>query len=102
PSARSVISARSLHDALPIYNLIENDYPKMVEAFGDQFQLIFVNVTTEDGRALAQAAYEAYGIPSDQRYVPMMFIGEHVLVGGYEDRKSTRLNSSHVKHSYAV
>lgn len=45
------------------HNFIENDYPKMVEAFGDQFQLIFVNVTTEDGRALAQAAYEAYGIP---------------------------------------
>jgi len=66
------------------HNFIENDYPKMVEAFGDQFQLIFVNVTTEDGRALAQAAYEAYGIPPDQRYVPMMFIGEHVLVGGYE------------------
>lgn len=66
------------------HNFIENDYPKMVEAFGDRFQLIFVNVTTEDGQALAQAAYDAYGIPLDQRFVPMMFIGEHVLVGGYE------------------
>src|SRR5690606_18935681 len=35
------------------HNFIENDYPKMVEAFGDRFQLIFVNVTTEDGQALA-------------------------------------------------
>lgn len=63
---------------------IENDYPLMKEEFGDQFQLLFINVLTEGGRALALELYAAYGIPEDQRYVPMMLMGEHVLVGGVE------------------
>ncbi len=63
---------------------IENDYPLMKEEFGEQFQLLFVNVLSEGGRALAVELYEAYGIPEDQRYVPMMLMGEHVLVGGVE------------------
>lgn len=66
------------------HDFIENEYPKMVEEFGDQFQLVFINVMTEGGQALASAAYETYGIPSGQRYVPMMFIGDNILVGGIE------------------
>lgn len=64
------------------HDFIQDEWPLMHEEFGDQFVLLFVNVLDENGRNLAMSAYEAYGIPGDQRYVPMMLIGEHVLVGG--------------------
>ncbi len=60
---------------------IESEWPSMHEEFGDQFLLLFVNVASQGGRDLAQAAYQLYQIPDDQRYVPMMFIGERVFVG---------------------
>lgn len=62
--------------------LIENDWPGIQAEFGDQLQVLFVNVLSEGGYNLAQSIYEAYEIPDDQHYVPMLIIGEYVLVGG--------------------
>ena len=38
------------------HDFIENGYPSMREEFGDQFQLLFINVQSEQGHAIAQAA----------------------------------------------
>ncbi len=64
------------------HDLIQNDWPGIQEEFGDQLRVLFVNVLSEGGHALAGSIYDAYGIPPEERYVPMMIIGEHVFVGG--------------------
>lgn len=66
------------------HDFIVNEWPKMHEEFGDQFQLLFINVASEGGRQLAMAVYEVYGIPEGQRYVPMMIIDDNVLVGSID------------------
>ncbi len=66
------------------HDFIVNEWPKMHEEFGDQFQLLFINVMSEGGHQLAMAVYEVYSIPEDQRYVPMMIIGDKVLVGSID------------------
>src|SRR5690625_5397948 len=92
----SDLHTTSLHDALPIYELEETDY------FKD----------------LAERLYIDWGISRrwDQKGTnekPIIHIGHlpKYIFGGYEnivlkfedlDRKSTRLNSSHVAISYAV
>src|SRR5690606_41651219 len=87
PSTTEIYSL-SLHDALPIY--LKGFYPKgtkdELEYYATQFNSIELNATF----------YRIF--PAD------------VFAGWYEktpadfrlDRKSTRLNSSHVKISYAV
>jgi uncharacterized membrane protein len=62
--------------------LLENDWPGIQAEFGDQLRMLFVNVLSEGGHALAGSIYEAYGIPPEERYVPMMIVGEHIFVGG--------------------
>src|SRR6266511_474114 len=47
-----------------------------------------------DGEELLDLGPAVHGFPN--------FRGEHAAEGRLEDRKSTRLNSSHVKNSYAV
>src|SRR5690606_41232949 len=74
PTATTAIHTLSLHDALPISQATR---PYSLEA-------LTVAVDAEEARRL-QEEWEARGIE-----VPL------------KDRKSTRLNSSHVKISYAV
>src|SRR5690606_7183010 len=50
------------------------------------------------GEAVARAVAAALGVP----FVPLSHQEGHVWAGLWSDRKSTRLNSSHVKISYAV
>lgn len=64
------------------HHFIENDYPLYQEEFGEQFQLIMINLNTDDGRALFLTAIETVPIPQDHLAVPMMIIGSEVLVGG--------------------
>jgi len=63
---------------------IQNDWPVMEREFGDQLNMLFVNVLDPGNRALMERMYAYYRIPDDQRYVPMMFIGDQVFVGGDE------------------
>lgn len=63
---------------------IRNDYPLMQEEFGSQLQVLFVNTMSAGGQQLALSAYEVFAVPPDRRAVPMMIIGDNVLVGGIE------------------
>src|SRR5690606_41327751 len=78
-AAPPVIYTLSLHDALPIYGLPENGAPPL------------------GGRTADVAQVDLVVFPAELPMLP----NERVqpLEG---DRKSTRLNSSHVKISYAV
>jgi len=63
---------------------ITEDWPIMRQEFGDQFQLLFINVNSDAGHQLGGAVYDYYGVPEGERYVPMMMIGDQVFVGGYD------------------
>ena len=63
---------------------IENDWPGMQAEFGDQFQLLFINVQTQGGEALFRAAYNAPQLHLDSLGVPTMVIGDQVMVGSVD------------------
>src|SRR5436309_9712138 len=59
--------------------------------------MLFAVALSFPGAAVAQMSRAALVKQSD-----IIFIGTVTQVGLFQDRKSTRLNSSHVKISYAV
>src|SRR5690606_42008238 len=97
---RSCIPALSLHDALPILGLIRRRAFWEIQALSLQDSPEFhpdepqVTLPREGRWEQIQLDYEAQGISLTQH--PMAFLRPSL------DRKSTRLNSSHVQISYAV
>src|SRR5690606_41633065 len=86
-AATSVLYTLSLHDALPIL-----DHHRPVP--------LVVGADVAEVEALGQLEVDL-----DRRHLPGAADGVAALHGdlrAVEDRKSTRLNSSHVKISYAV
>src|SRR3712207_7497934 len=81
-TATTEIYTLSLHDALPIFEI-------RVAAFVDGERVLLV---TEKGRSTGERR-----VTRDQRAVAGKRSNER-----HEDRKSTRLNSSHANISYAV
>src|SRR5690606_42029778 len=89
-TALSDIYTLSLHDALPILRIGE-------------FNTLEILRETSVGIFLGDESGNDVLLPN--KYVPKEFeIGQSITVFCYldQDRKSTRLNSSHVKISYAV
>src|SRR5205814_6484689 len=94
----TLIYTLSLHDALPIYS----DGPLIVFFDGGRGLHVLVGGEWED----VESALEAGGAQDRQDFVlvgqaaiiTFVIRQEHV----HEDRKSTRLNSSHLGISYAV
>src|SRR5207302_8267185 len=86
------LSFHCLYDAVLVRRVFVNDVERaLASRGGDQrrFGIVYVSVNTvADGERLAHDS-SAVGIHDH----------EHLT---YTDRKSTRLNSSHVKISYAV
>src|SRR5690606_42049952 len=92
PSPR--ISTRSLHDALPIYwRFAELDKLQALQLWQSPLDRMFGMATL----GLDTAGAGALSPPLRLHYLP-----EADARALFEDRKSTRLNSSHVKISYAV
>src|SRR5690606_41885150 len=89
--------ALSLHDALPIcVQVIETDFGRLNLMLNRHMPADTVAVVS-----LEQCAPVYHEIPGKGHF----FAEPLALTGAYErkrDRKSTRLNSSHVKISYAV
>src|SRR5690606_41883639 len=88
----SVIYTLSLHDALPIcpLDLFESDYPTLYQ----------LNVEKSFGTWTVLGVFNWSESASTRRELNIKQIWPDA--SGTEDRKSTRLNSSHVKISYAV
>src|SRR5690606_42054046 len=91
PPAPTVIYTLSLHDALPIWAVAE-----FLAQHGQQAHGLH-----DHRRAAAVVGRAGAGVPR----VEVRAEHHHLVLQqriGAEDRKSTRLNSSHVKISYAV
>src|SRR5690606_39952887 len=94
PSAPPEIYTLSLHDALPIS--IDADLADLEEeVLGDDFD--------DDDDGLDDDDEDAHFVEMQcPNCGETVYFEEHFLFGIHGDRKSTRLNSSHVKISYAV
>src|SRR5690606_41921708 len=90
-TATSEIYTLSLHDALPIW-----DHWLFLDKGARKDLVVKGNWQANSGPALVDAALRGIGLAQ----LPDYYVGEYLASG--QDRKSTRLNSSHVKISYAV
>ncbi len=66
------------------HQVITEDLPPLFEKYGEQLQVVGVDVTQPGGQALYQAAIQRFGIPQDRLGVPTLIVGEVVLVGSLE------------------
>ncbi|MDW8231416.1 MAG: vitamin K epoxide reductase family protein [Roseiflexaceae bacterium] len=64
--------------------VITEHLPLVQQRFGDQLQILMINVDQPQGAALYREAIAAYAIPEARRGVPTMIIGDSVLVGSVE------------------
>src|SRR5690606_39738911 len=97
---RTLLHPLSLHDALPIsaYSLLAEDEKE--DSHRRAAEWLEKN---GDSDPLAVAVHFSLGGEPDRAKRHYLAAAEQALAGDdLEDRKSTRLNSSHVKISYAV
>ncbi len=64
--------------------VIDEYLPPVQERFGDQVQILMINVDQPQGAALYREAITVYTIPEARRGVPTMIVGDTVLVGSVE------------------
>src|SRR5699024_11701724 len=87
----------SLHDALPIYS-----YPRTDCNFITESEFNYLSNNIKKLQELYGVEFQADTTPK-KRFVDNKKVEEHfALIPTKKDRKSTRMNSSHVSISYAV
>ena len=64
--------------------MIQTYLPPIQNQYGEKLDIVGVNVNTQDGLALYQAAFERFQISQERLGVPTMILGEDVLVGDQE------------------
>jgi uncharacterized membrane protein len=66
------------------HKVITEDLPPLFEKYGDQLQIVGVDTTTTGGQTLFIAAIQQYNIPPENQAVPMLFLGDQILLGSVE------------------
>lgn len=62
--------------------VLEETLPPLMEKYGDQLEILSVELSASSANyELWLATMEALDMPQDQGGVPMLFIGDHVLIG---------------------
>ena len=56
----------------------------MVEEYGDQLQIIGIDISEPDGSAIFSATLETFDIPMELAGVPFLVIGDQVLIGSQD------------------
>lgn len=64
------------------HEVINNHWPAIQAEFGDQLQVLFIDVTVAEGSQIMQTTRAAMGIQSSG--VPMLIIGDTVLIGSID------------------
>src|SRR5699024_12078311 len=102
PSPTTKISTLSLHDALPIYSLPPVEYAKVIYSIQNE---MIAKPTDYFVRRTGDLYFDVDLVTKYQDGVVALMkdtIGWSDETRNQIDRKSTRLNSSHVSISYAV
>jgi uncharacterized membrane protein/glutaredoxin len=66
------------------HKVIQEDLPPLADKYGEQLQILLIDVTTEGGQELYLSAAKSVPIPDDKRGVPALVVGETLLVGDQE------------------
>jgi uncharacterized membrane protein len=66
------------------HEVMENDLPPLIDQYGEQLQILQVNVSDFSGQILYQAALEAFAVPDNRLGVPALVAGGSYLVGSQE------------------
>ncbi len=66
------------------HQVMTETLPPLQRAYGSRLQIMTVDVTTDVGGSLYDAALTAYRIPDERHGVPAMYVGDQVLVGSIE------------------
>lgn len=67
------------------HEVINNGLPPITEEFGNQLEVVFINVTVEGGSAYYMEACTVFSIPDDDcGPVPLMVVGDRYLIGSLQ------------------
>jgi uncharacterized membrane protein len=66
------------------HRVITESLPPLVERYGAQLQIVAVDTTSDRGQALFTAAIAQFRIPPERQGVPLLIVGDSVLVGSLE------------------
>ncbi len=69
------------------HEVLTNHWPQIEAEFGDQLQVIFIDVTSPAGSNIMYTAKDAMHI--DSNAVPMLIMGDHVLIGSLQIPEET-------------
>jgi uncharacterized membrane protein len=58
--------------------------PPLMDKYKDQLVLVSIDISTQEGNNLFSQTIERFQVSPDRRGVPMLIVGETVLVGSYE------------------
>jgi uncharacterized membrane protein len=66
------------------YQVITQDLPPLFELYGERLDIVGVDTSVSEGHQMYQAAADRFGLPAGRRGVPMLIIGDVILVGSEE------------------
>lgn len=66
------------------HKVMTEDLPPLFEKYGEQLQMIAIDVSQQGGQALYQASIKRFKITPELQGVPMLIVGDVVLVGSLE------------------
>lgn len=66
------------------HHVMSETLPPLQEKYGEQLEVRTIEISDPDNYRLWGAAMEAFHVPPERQGVPMLFIGDHVLVGSVE------------------
>jgi hypothetical protein len=66
------------------HQVMETDLPPLETKYGDQLEIKYVTISDAAGYRVWTEALEMFEVPPSQQGVPMLFIGDVVLVGSLD------------------
>lgn len=66
------------------HQVISEDLPPLIQDFQNELFIIAVNIANPDGQILFKAIIDYHQIPPERQGVPMLLVGDEILVGSYE------------------
>jgi len=64
--------------------VMEEILPPLVEKYGDQLDIVGIDISIPAGQQLYMDMVSTFGLPDERLGVPTMIVGSHVLFGRYE------------------
>jgi len=66
------------------HKVMEQDLPPLVQKYGDQLEIVGIDIDHEVGASLYQSMLYQFNVPDDRIGVPTLVVGDQVLVGSKE------------------